>query len=187
VAVEAGVAAGQREQGVDQPCLVPAGREHFFTGVPPGLGLRGGVAQGGASGSGGASPGTKLARAVALAHCMRAHGLPSFLDPVAAPLASGYAFNLPTGLPRSPQFPAAEKACRSLEAGSIGTSTAAQQQAWLTWAACIRAHGVPSFPDPTFRNGISIVFPHASRNPRLPDAEQACRSKAPAGLGTAGQ
>lgn len=136
-----------------------------------------------ASGSGGASPGSKLARAVALAHCMRAHGLPSFPDPVAAPLAGGYAFNLPTGLPRSAQFPAAEKACRSLEAGSIGTPTVAQQQAWLTWAACIRAHGVPSFPDPTFRNGISIVFPHASRNLRLPDAEQACRSKAPAGAG----
>ena len=28
--------------------------------------------------------------------------------------------------------------------------TAAQQQAWLNWAGCIRSHGVSNFPDPTF-------------------------------------
>ncbi len=66
--------------------------------------------------------------------------------------------------------------------------TAAQQQQALRQAlkfsACMRAHGVPSFPDPTAeRGGISLSL-GGSVNPGSPQfraAQQACRSLMPGG------
>ncbi len=81
---------------------------------------------------------------------MRAHGVPDFPDPVQG--ANGLVSLGGVGL-ISPQAQAAREACRSLAlAGQVGPQTVslAQQEAFLRWASCIRASGVPDFPDPSF-------------------------------------
>jgi hypothetical protein len=88
----------------------------------------------------------KLAAAVAYSTCMRRQGVPQYPDPN----ASGDSH---IGIPKnSPQFKAAERTCRKLlpNGGEPTPQEQAQylQQA-LAYAACMRGHGVPKFPDPT--------------------------------------
>lgn len=91
---------------------------------------------------------------------MRAHGLKSFPDPI-----PGHAmqFDLPPGInPKSPAFRAAQKACHNLTpspASGVGGVPAGVQAAALEHARCMRAHGVPNYPDPTYRNGRPTVEP----------------------------
>jgi hypothetical protein len=65
--------------------------------------------------------------------------------------------------------------------------SSAQQQAWLNWSKCIRGHGLPNFPDPTFPGGraVQISGPGASSTPQLQSAMAACKSQMPStgGLG----
>ncbi len=83
---------------------------------------------------------------------MRSHGVPNFPDPVLTP-GGGYGYRT-TGIdPNSAAFQGALQACKALPSPWQSTGqqlSPAQQQAWLSWAKCIRAHGVPNFPDPTF-------------------------------------
>ena len=137
----------------------------------------------------GASAQTPLAQGEAYSRCMRSHGVPSWPDPEPTPNGSyGYRTN---GVdPKAPSFQSAQAACQSLEPQwfSGGPAlTAAQQQAWLTWARCIRAHGVPSFADPTFPGGSAVSISTAGRtpSPQLQAAMAACKSQMPTtgGLG----
>jgi hypothetical protein len=137
---------------------------------------------GGSSAAGGSSP---YQKAVAYAQCMRAHGVPGFPDPD----SKGNFLIKGPELGGSPgQYRSADKACRHLLPNG-GQMTAAQQQQALRQAlkfsACMRAHGVPSFPDPTARNGgveISLGGSGLSPNsPRLRAAQQACRPLMPGG------
>jgi hypothetical protein len=88
---------------------------------------------------------------VAFSACMRTHGAPNVPDPdVRGQL-------LITGIdPNSPQFRSAEKDCQKFipkqQPPSPAQRAHAQAQA-LRFAACMRSHGVPSFPDPTFSAG----------------------------------
>ena len=52
-------------------------------------------------------------------------------------------------------FRAAEQACASLrpQGNAPPPITLAQQKRFLTNAKCMRTHGVPNFPDPTFGPG----------------------------------
>ncbi len=108
------------------------------------------TASAGGSGSSGTSP---LAQAVAYSQCMRSHGVPNFPDPASAAPAAATGTG-PPELTRTPlRSKRALQACKGLPSpwNSTGQQlTAAQQQAWLNWAECIRAHGVANFPDPTF-------------------------------------
>lgn len=75
---------------------------------------------------------------------------------------------------------------------SAGTSTVASsgspQQEALAFARCMRAHGVPGFPDPSPRGGF--VFPAGSgldpRSPALRAAQASCRRFMP-GTGMTGR
>jgi hypothetical protein len=87
-------------------------------------------------------------------------------------------------------FRAALQACRGLPSPWQPTGkqlSPGQQQAWLSWAKCIRAHGVPNFPDPTFPGGgaVQVSGPGASGSPQLQSAMDACKSQMPStgGLG----
>jgi hypothetical protein len=53
-----------------------------------------------------------LARTLKFVQCMRTHGEPNMADPVAS--NGGISLRVPAGGPNSPQFLAAQKACRSL-------------------------------------------------------------------------
>jgi hypothetical protein len=89
--------------------------------------------------------------------CMRAHGVSNFPDPNGqGQIQVGGSSGVD---PTSPTFGSARQACQKLIGG--GTATPAQQararQQSLAFSACMRRHGVPDFPDPTFVGG-SVRF-----------------------------
>jgi len=91
-----------------------------------------------------------FSKPLALANCMRAHGVPNFPDPT----DGGGGVNLAgTGInPQSPAFKSARQVCAKLApTASPGGVRATDSQflAALRFAECMRAHGSPDFPDPT--------------------------------------
>ena len=141
------------------------------------------------AGSSGAT--ASLTSAVHLAgECMRAHGLPNFPDPAVATdgPAAGQAI-LDKSVLKSYSDGVVNQAitaCRSAldQAGLVsgqGSSTISQQelQARLALARCIRAHGVPNFPDPNPTTGDVSPPPGLSKtSPSILAAIQACPSQA---------
>lgn len=84
--------------------------------------------------------------------CMRMQGVPNFPDPSTG---GGIPFiSANSGInTNSPAFQAAQSACHTLAPGGQGVTTAMKAAAdarWLRIARCMRRHGVPNFPDPTF-------------------------------------
>jgi hypothetical protein len=78
---------------------------------------------------------------------MRAHGVPNFPDPTAGgPLVIPNDINTD-----APAFQSAQRACsRLLPGGGPGAaSSESVRLSMLRVARCIRAHGLPTFPDPT--------------------------------------
>ncbi len=93
-------------------------------------------------------------RDVAFSDCMRAHGVTNFPDPTSNGL------QVPTGINRqSPVFRSAQQACKKYlpNGGAPPATSPAERTAALTFARCMRTHGVPAFPDPAF------TPPHAAR------------------------
>ena len=89
---------------------------------------------------------------LAAANCIRSHGFPNLPDPTFG--AGGAQVNLSASINMdSPGFLLAEKECakRGLELAGYAptsTATAAEMAQALAIARCIRAHGVPNWPDP---------------------------------------
>jgi len=139
----------------------------------------------GRSGSAGQTP---LAKAEAYSRCMRSHGVANWPDPVSTP-DGGYGFRT-TGIdPHSAAFQGATHACNTLVPQGWSSNqqlSPAQQQAWLNWAKCIRAHGMPDFPDPTFSGSEVHVSGGGSSSPQLRSAMDACRSEMPSSGGLGG-
>jgi hypothetical protein len=140
---------------------------------------------GSAASGGGGSDSTKP---VQYAQCMRKNGVPGFPDPVNGE------FNLqvtPGGAldPSSPQWKAAQQACKSLEPPGLqsGSAQSNQQQSQaLKYAQCMRKNGVPKFPDPQAQGGGLIVGGDVDPNsPQFKSAQQTCRKLLPGGA-TAG-
>jgi len=127
---------------------------------------------------------TAYQKAVAFSACMRAHGEPGFPDPQPNGnlLINAQKDHLNGALMNS-----AQKACQHLMP-KIKPMTAAQQQKLtaqaLKFVTCMRAHGLPTFPDPTINSqGIELQIPNgvAPNSPVLRNAQQACRHLAPFG------
>ena len=114
---------------------------------------------------------------------MRGHGVPSFPDATrglqiqrtpGSTSVNGVTVN-------SPAFDSAMQACRSKlpNGGRPQPPTASQRAAALRFSQCMRSHGVPNFPDPTFAGGgmalelrrDSGIDPNA---PAFKAAQQAC-------------
>jgi hypothetical protein len=108
---------------------------------------------------------------------MRSHRVPSFPDPNAAgggfQLSSNGKFKIylgSKGSGESPTFQAAMKACQNLFPALAGPSgqqhpSAATMTQMRAVAKCMRAHGVPNWPDPTTfmpssPNGYSLLINH---------------------------
>jgi hypothetical protein len=95
---------------------------------------------------------------LALSQCMHSHGIKNFPDPSNGGLSlattPGSGTVTADGITFSgPAFATAAKACAKLLPGGGGPApqpTAQQKQRALEFAECMRKHGVPSFPDPTF-------------------------------------
>ena len=142
------------------------------------------AAPAGGSASSGA---TALAEAVAYSQCIRSHGVPNFPDPVQTP-SGGYGYRTIGIDPNSASFRGALQACKALPSpwNSTGQQLSpAQQQAWLNWAQCIRAHGLADFPDPTFSGSEVHDSGVGSNSVQLRQAMDACKSQRPSvgGLG----
>jgi hypothetical protein len=128
-------------------------------------------------------------RAAAYSSCMRAHGVPSFPDPDAQghlylKVTKGGALD-----PSTPEFQAAAAACKSLApVQNTSASNNTLQSQGLKYAACMRAHGVPNFPDPQpGSNGGFLITGVDPNSPQFQSAQQACQSLMPGGGPGAGQ
>jgi hypothetical protein len=95
-----------------------------------------------------------LASALAFARCLRSHGLPNWPDPTDRGVFDksklrqlGYSVSRVRAVEDGP--------CRHLlpTSPAAPTITAADRAYYLKAAECMRSHGIPDFPDPTFQNG----------------------------------
>jgi len=153
----------------------------------------GGSPSGGGQSSSASIAGGSYNQALKFSQCMRSHGLPDFPDPGAN---GAIQFSSSNGItPGSPQFDAAQKACRKFMPNKGAQLSPAQQAKALAQALkfsqCMRAHGIADFPDPQAGNGgIGIRIkagPGSNLNPNNPQfqAAQAACQKAGGGLGRA--
>ncbi len=115
----------------------------------------------GSSSHSGASVGESRTAFLKFATCMRANRVPAFPDPSAGGggihIGPGAAIN-----PLSPAFRSAFIACeKQLPGGGPKTTalTESQKLRALKFAQCMRAHGVPNFPDPGSGAGPGQAIP----------------------------
>jgi hypothetical protein len=133
------------------------------------------------AGAGGASSSAELAKFEGYARCMRSHGISDFPDPstsggVGITLNGGRRSDLD---PNNPRFKTANRACRSLAPAAHPAPAPSPQKiaAEVKWARCMRAHGLPSFPDPNGQGTFdSSKFDESS--PASQSATKACQSLA---------
>jgi hypothetical protein len=112
------------------------------------------------SGPGGqASVNQSRARALdAAAACIRAHGIPTYSDPVLTPDGQVYTDSLAFDSASQATLSAISSACRtvlvrsSLNPNREPPAPAALVQAGVRTAECERAHGMPNVTDPTSRS-----------------------------------
>jgi hypothetical protein len=133
-----------------------------------------GVASAGSSSSRAAAAGTQKASTLAYAKCMISHGVKNFPEPNAQgqlQMANGQMPDV-----NSPQFQKAMQACKALNPASVAPGEQAQHQAALVqYAKCMRAHGVPNFPDPSADGSFDVggINPNS---PQVQKADKACSS-----------
>jgi hypothetical protein len=129
----------------------------------------------------------------ALSRCMRANGLSGFPDPVAGPGGEGLpllvnsdgALTAEGQTFAGPALRSAERACRAYlppAGGPPPTVSAQQQRQALVFARCMRAHGVPNFPDPKF-SAVGQAPAPTGLNPQAPAFRSAARACGARGAG----
>ena len=104
---------------------------------------------------------------ISMSKCMRANGVPNFPDPREGPDGGGVGW--PGGGPvmisrdvllimgqqlAGPAVASAARSCKQYMApGSPPAVSESERVAAIANAECMRVHGVPNFPDPTFSGG----------------------------------
>jgi hypothetical protein len=129
----------------------------------------------------GINPGVKFAQ------CMRAHGVSGFPDP-------GGSGPQETPVSSAPAFVEAQKACGGGPGGpGLPRATEAQKAQAIAFAKCMRANGVPEWPDPVYGppsnptttvlaiHGMAFVFPPglSLQSPALRRAASTCGFRLP--------
>ena len=137
----------------------------------------GGSTPTGAGGSSSTGASSLHQEELAVAQCMRSHGVPDFPDPA----ANGRPHVSPNSLGVSSSvYQSALNACRHLAPDATPTSQAQGQQMLskvLQFARCMRSHDVPDFPDP---DSTGLRVPHSmTQSPQYQRAYQACNSLLP--------
>jgi hypothetical protein len=100
---------------------------------------------------------------------MRDHGVSGFPDPQVTTTPGGGSVGVKLAVPasaaRSPKFKAAQKACQGIlpAPGSGGPDHhGPSKQTFLSFAQCLRGHGISSFPDPNAHGQLSIEMIRAA-------------------------
>jgi hypothetical protein len=106
-----------------------------------------------ASASGGSSTSEfTAARAVVYADCLRSHGVPNWPDPNSSGVFDKSRLTLQQLGVSGSRLQSAQAACRHLAPNGGQPPSQAQLQQMkaqaLQFSQCVRAHGVPNFPDP---------------------------------------
>jgi hypothetical protein len=151
-----------------------------------------GGAGGGSASGGGVSAtlriGGSYTQDLKFAECLRSNGLPGFPGP--SPNGTFHITSSSSAVPGSPQFQAAQKACRKFTPNGGAPPSPAQQAKMLAqslqYSKCMRSHGITDFPDPQSRNGrvgFSITASPGSdlnpNNPQFQAAQKACETLLP--------
>jgi hypothetical protein len=120
--------------------------------------------------------------ALDFAQCMRDNGVPSFPDPVAKRDGS-FGFERPRGVARSALDDALESCESEARAAGVDSVAAAEdpeaQDTLLEFSRCMRAKGVPEFPDPAPGGSGSLrsIFGDVDlQAPRVQNAMESCDS-----------
>jgi hypothetical protein len=148
----------------------------------------------GSSGSSNAGRSANSQVGINYANCMRSHGVPKYLDPSSSN-------ELADGLPKvslqqlevsSSQYQAAQNACAHLLPNN-GQQTQAQSQQDLSamrrYAQCMRSHGVPTWPDPTYDSaagwGFDLTHVHGfdPNSTQIENKMDECNRWLPPGIG----
>ena len=157
----------------------------------------------GSSGSPAAGGSTPAPSAVGYSACVRSHGVPDYPDPNGgqAPKADPQQLGVTIS-----QLQAAQRSCRLLYPGNGGALGASLRQceetgncpqamvqqvlsAMLKFTGCMRAHGVPNWPDPTVdsegRPGFNLVPVHGTdwNSPQIQNTIYGCEHVMLAGGG----
>jgi hypothetical protein len=158
------------------------------------------------TGSGGSpNPGGSATSPTAVAYsaCMRWHGVPNFPDPSSGQVPKADPQQLGAS---SSQLQAAQTACQHLypsNSAALGTSLRQCEEtgncpqamvhrvmnSMLAFSRCMRAHGVPNWPDPTVdsegRPGFNLVPIHGTdwNSPQIQNKIYECEHVMPAGGG----
>jgi hypothetical protein len=146
-----------------------------------------------ACGSGGGSPGaagaaspsaTSMAQqALEYAQCMRQHGVKDYPDPTINGNSVGFNVHL-QGVSHA-AIQAAQQACQSLSPQNFapaGTDSPQNIAQATKWAACIREHGVPDFPDPGGNGSFNVSSTIDLQGAAYLAASKDCQSVAPKSL-----
>lgn len=101
--------------------------------------------------------------------CMRANGVPNFPDPG----LNGFQIRPGSGILKSPAGQSAFNACTKYlpASGDSPATPESVRRQELLLANCMRANGVPSFPDPNAQGNIQ--FPLSSPVPQSPAFQRA--------------
>jgi hypothetical protein len=118
-------------------------------------------------------------RALAFAQCMRDNGVPDFPDPDAKGEFRGPAHEQAG----NPTFQAAQEQCRNLAPGGEHEATGdpAFVEQMRQFSKCMRANGLPDFPDPDAKGRLRGLGHEQEGNPRYQAAAETCRDKRPGG------
>jgi hypothetical protein len=148
----------------------------------------------GSGGSADAGGSATSQQALAYSRCMRSHGVPKYPD-------ASSSNKLPSGLPKvdpqrlgvsSSQYHAAQQACAHLlpNGGQMSQSQSQRDlRAMLGFARCMRAHGVPTWPDPTYDPaagwGFNLVHVQGfdPNSLQIDQKMSECSRQLPAGIG----
>jgi hypothetical protein len=155
-------------------------RSRFSRVAPAGIAVLAAGVLATACGGSSASPSARHSQSrqsaeLAYSRCMRAHGVPNFPDPRPG---GGYSHSAiqAIGGQFSPQVQAAQMHCQPQAAAAGFTHTAAQirqhVKQLIAFAACMRKHGVPNFPDPNSQGAI-VASQGSNWNPSSPQFQAA--------------
>lgn len=152
---------------------------------------------GSGSAAGNGPPKDFAASAYRYSACMRNHGVANFPDPRVTTSTSGgstkVAVMIPAGAGNSPQFKAAQTACRGILPEPSKSELAQQahdqqvhKEDLLAFTRCLRNHGVNGFPDPNSQGELSLAEVQAAgidlQAPSVKTAALACVSSSNGGV-----